>query len=492
MTPPSPSFHTTPEYWTELIAARKQRRLCAEQVDAIRTSCGSRCGKTHIGECAACYGKALDRMRRRYAESGEREWFTQRKAFLQELDGLFADAASRKDGSGSASGGGSGGRGVAAIEARIESEKEAWYRWVLRRHPEFLAARGGAGGETGGAVRQDELRGMLDDPDRSREGMVGMVWQGIGEPQDWAERLERLVDKVAALTGKPPNDDDGDGDGDGDDNQDDERKKKKKRKRNNEEKEKELKKLYVREFFLDPATGEPLRNARPYVDEYEAGGAATLEEVIGRIACGSQESRRVQPQREMHRLRLDDLRRAKTAFELNKAQAKGRAKAPEVVPGEDLYDLPTCLVCGARANAGEVLSCSVCQAVTQSGGRKKLTVYCTRECYEVGHESHVEMEHDCEADGRCAQLLDEDVVMENSASSTGAFACRACFEERDSALFCSERCALENIADHRLRRHGAATTSAEEAAGLVAPLAEVVGGILQRENPGLEMRLVAE
>ncbi|PNY29911.1 Uncharacterized protein TCAP_00177 [Tolypocladium capitatum] len=418
----SPSIHAMPEHWTELSAAKRRKRLCSEEVEALKTSCAKDCGKEHVAECSSCYGKVLDRMCLRYTESQDREWFTQRRAFLHELEGFFQDARDRK-------------RSLKCIEARIESEKEAWYRWVLRKYPEFIAV-------SDGGVNQDELRGMLDDPDRSRQELVSMMLEGAGKPPGWPASVEAFAEKVAATKADPA----------------------------------EVKQLYVAEFFMDRHTGHVLENAQRYLDEYAASETMLLEDIIDKIASDFQESRICQPQRDSHRRRLDELRRAKTAFEQNKLQAKGQLCGNQAfTASEELYNLPPCHVCGKTVDSNGVLSCSLCQAVTQMGGSKKLT------------GDHVEADHDCEAGGRCVQLRDEDVEMDDGTSQ--AVSCRECIDQKRMTLYCSYRCAGENIAEHRQSAHGV-ETEAEDARGLVALTEQVVESTLQRENPGLGMSRV--
>lgn len=329
----TPSVHSMPEHWTELNISRIQKKSCAEQVEAVKESCKKTCGKDNVAGCPECYGRLLEKLRARYAESDEREWFAQRKAFLHELDGLFQDAKDRK-------------RSIKSIEARIESEKEAWYRWVLRRYPEFIAS-------SDGVINKDELRGMLDDPDRSRDEMVQTMLEGIGQPADWPSSVEAFAEKAAATKSNAA----------------------------------ELKKLYVSEFFMNKTTGKVLENAQKYLDEYQNSETLSLEDVIDKIVQDCRQSRISMPQRDNHRKRLDELRRAKTAFEQNKMQAKGLRGAQAGSAGEELYSLPPCSVCQKTVNPQDVLSCSVCQAVAQLGGDSKLTLYCSEACYTKGHVS---------------------------------------------------------------------------------------------------------
>ncbi|KAL3955015.1 hypothetical protein ACCO45_010578 [Purpureocillium lilacinum] len=429
----SPSVHAMPEHWTELSAAKRQRQLCASDVEAIKTSCSSDCGKKHIAECSSCYGKVLDRMRQRYTESTDREWFTQRRAFLQELEGMFQDARDHT-------------KSLKLIEARIESEKEAWYRWVLRKYPEFIAAS-----ERG--ANQDELRAMLDDPDRSRDELVTMMLEGVGKPQGWPSSVETFADKVDAAKSDPA----------------------------------ELKKLYVAEFFITQPSGAVLDNAQKYLEEYQGSDGLTLEAMVDKIVSDIRESRSSQPQRENHQSRLAELRQAKTAFEQNKMQIKSQLSGNNAsAASEKLHNLPPCLVCKGEVDPNNVLSCSVCQAVAQMGGAKKMAVYCSEECFHKGHGDHVEAEHDCEAGEKCVQMRDEDVEMDDG--SFRSVSCKECLDERRITLYCSDRCAAENVAGHRQLVHGVKTAAGEgETLALVTPTQEAVEAALQRENPELKM-----
>lgn len=321
--------YALPEHWTELSAAREHRQQCTDQVNTVRRECAAGCGKKDVVECPDCFSKTLDLMRARYCDAEDREWFSQRRAFLNELDMLFADAKDHKV-------------DVKFIEDQIESEKEAWYRWVLRMYPEFLTA-----GDSG--VDRDELRGMLDDPDRSRQELIERVWEGVGKPARWSSDVDTLVDKMTGAKSDAS----------------------------------ELKKLYITYLFKDRSTGKVLQHAQKYLDAYEASDAMPLEEVIDRIAQDHRASMNTQPQRDSHKARLDELRRAKTAFEQNRLQAK-RLGAQVPAVAEELYHLPPCAVCERKVDPKDVFSCSLCQVMTQIGGKKKLTVYCSTECYRKG------------------------------------------------------------------------------------------------------------
>lgn len=437
-----------PEHWSELNAARSQRSLCAADVEKLKSSCVQDCGKKHVAECNDCYGKVLERMRKRYLESQEREWFSQRRAFLQELDDLFTDA---KDHKGS----------LQAIEAHINSEKEAWYRWVIRRHPDFLEVA-----EHNAPL--EEMKEMLGDPDRSREELVAMMWQGVGKPENWSEKLDTFVKKWSELKDKPD----------------------------------ELKQLYITEFFKRGSDGAVLDNAQSYLDEYLASDSLTLEQIVGRIVDDNYRSKSSQGQRDAHTSRLDELRRAKTAFEQKRKESKALLRQTQAK--SELYDLPPCTVCRRTVSIDDVFSCSLCQTIVQMGGGGKLTVYCSEDCYHKGQvsgtklapsmasvlnilqEDHIVKQHDCSAGEQCVQLTDEDAEMTDD--TTQAVLCKQCIGDRRATVYCSQRCASERLAAHMREAHGAG--SAADVKSAAVAISEVVGPTLEKENPTLKIEQV--
>ncbi|KAG5914471.1 hypothetical protein E4U42_000474, partial [Claviceps africana] len=99
---------------------------------------------------------------------------------------------------------------------------------------------------------------------------------------------------------------------------------------------------------------------------------------------------------------------------------------------------------------------------------------------------HVDSTHDCEAGDRCVQLGDEDVEMTDGTSTT--VCCNECLERKRATLYCSESCAVANMAKHRREKHGAGTAgAAEKARSLVSRLQQFVETTLADQNPGLKM-----
>ncbi|RFN50877.1 hypothetical protein FIE12Z_4823 [Fusarium flagelliforme] len=359
-----------PEHWTELSAARIHRQQCADEVDTIKRTCLEECGKRSVVDCEKCFPKVLERMRSRYCDAEGREWFSQRRAFLNELDVLFTDVKDHKK------------MDLKAIEDSIASEKEAWYRWVLRMYPRFLSV-----GDRG--ADPDELRAMLDDPVKRREELIERIWEGVGKPVNWESDVESLIEKMGAVKNDPT----------------------------------ALKQLYIDLFFKDSETGDAVENAQPYLEAYETSDTMSIEQVIDRIAQDLKASRTTEPQRDTHRGRLDELRRAKMAFEQNRLQNKSRAQVNQTPAVSDyLYDLPPCSVCSKSVDAKNVLSCPLCQALVQLGGRRRMTVYCSDECQGKGFDDHIDKEHDWAESASeavvCKDCVDQCDIREQGAIET--------------------------------------------------------------------------
>lgn len=321
-----------PEHWTELNASRENRRLCAEDVESIKKKWEAEGDSSKpVVQSPEHLGQILNRMLQRYQDSSDREWFSERRAVVLGLETMFSEA---KEGRVS----------LKEIEASIGSEKEAWYRWVLRKYPEFLAV-------AGPGVDQEDVRSILDDPDRSREELVAVVGQAVGMSADWSERVDAFAEKVVAAKGDSA----------------------------------ELKKLYISEFFKNPSTGETLQDAQEYLDMYEADRDMGLEAIIDKIIAANRADRNSQAQRGAHQRRLDELRRAKTAFEQNNVRSKSQKENPQAnLVDEAYYNLPPCSVCKKDVDPSRVIACPICQMILHMGGQKALTVYCSEGCYEKG------------------------------------------------------------------------------------------------------------
>ncbi|CAM1502172.1 Fc.00g041560.m01.CDS01 [Cosmosporella sp. VM-42] len=428
--------HALPEHWTELQASRTQKERCAKEINLIKIVCAAKHRKQSMslecpGCCRECYAKILDVMQARYCDSQVREWFTERKAFINELGVLFADAKEGKV-------------NLEVIEARIESEKEAWYRWVLRTYPEFLAI-------SDAGVDLDELRAMLDDPDKTREQLVEKVWEGVGKLSDWSEQIDGFAKEVEAVKDNPA----------------------------------ELKKLCISQFFKNAATRETLEHAQKYLDRYENTDGMLLVEIIDMIVHDERATKSSQPQRDIHRKRLDELRRAKTALEQNRVQAKARRQEAASAVAEELYDLPPCAHCGQPVDPIRPFSCTTCMAMVMLGSPQKLTVWCSKDHFKRDFENHAEY-HVCAEGENC--VGDEDEDMDDSDTS---MVCKQCVEEKTPFLWCSQECAFANLPRHREKKHGVTgLVTVGDLETMLLPFAELSAKTLKEKNPGVKFNPV--
>lgn len=105
----------------------------------------------------------------------------------------------------------------------------------------------------------------------------------------------------------------------------------------------------------------------------------------------------------------------------------------------------------------------------------------------VCQDEHAEAQHDCEAGNNCVQNYDEDVEMDDADPKM--VVCKECLDIKEITPYCSENCAVQNLAGHRLLKHEV-KTAAEEVQSLVSPLKEVVESILKDKNPGLTLSSV--
>lgn len=85
------------------------------------------------------------------------------------------------------------------------------------------------------------------------------------------------------------------------------------------------------------------------------------------------------------------------------------------------------------------------------------------------------------------QLLDDDEEMDDGVPKV--VCCNECLRLKRATLFCTQDCALNNIAKHRLAKHGARDIVAD-GRSLISPLHEFLDTTLTGQNPGLKFSLV--
>lgn len=419
-------------HWNELHLARTNQAKCTDDIEAIKKACAANHPAVqHVYHCKDCFPKVTDRMLQRFlGDDHDQEWFAHRRAFLVVMEAQLARVRDKE-------------LDLESVEKSVDHEKEAWYRGVLRKHSGFVCA-------SGNGVPAEELKDALEDTDRSRDDLVDMVWRSIGNPTDWESRIDAFLERWALA--KTPL---------------------------------EQKALYVDTFFKDSATGECLEGAQVYMEEYKNQEANDFYPIIEKIMAAKKDEKASEGKRGIHQGRLDELHRARTAFEELKAANKAQQRAAQAsAVGDQLYDLPGCKVCNGKVQPKDVLSCPVCQVICQKGGEKTLTVYCSEECHMQGQEQHVEKEHDCEAGDNCVQEGAEDAEMADN--SNGPVLCKQCLEqEKRATIFCTPQCSSKNIAKHMEAKHNAMTEQSGDSPEYVTSLQKAVEDAFKEINPGL-------
>jgi hypothetical protein len=455
--------NTLPKPWHDLENARKQRQRLREEIEKLRTTCEAEDGSQHVTECEKCYHKSLELIQSTYSEPWKKTWLSTRTTLR---DDLVTRIQAVKDSE----------AGLEAVEERLDQEKKSWYREVLLENPDFL--------DLGyNDVRREDLLAALADPECHIDDIINPVWESLDKPETWSDDLEAFIEKLSSA---------------GDDAS-------------------ALKGIYATELFKDKTTGAPLEHAQPYLDAFEGEGGAdvqSLDQVLETLIRDLSAGKSTGSLRNTLRKRLDELSRAKTAFEQNKAaQAKDRsaAAAREAAAKALLEPLPPCYTCQGVVDKTQVLSCSHCQLALQMAGEegregKKLTVYCSEECLQKGQVGqpltlllshvadaflqfkHEEEDHGCSAKENCKSrtLVSEDVDMDADSQILSPVACAQCLAEKELTVFCSSECADANIADHRQSKHNV-KTDPDDSSGTYTSMEEVVK-MLDEATSGLKIQ----
>ncbi|KAK2601017.1 hypothetical protein N8I77_010500 [Diaporthe amygdali] len=354
------------EAWDELAALRTRRGECAEEVARIKAKCAQDHPQhKHVLECRECYPKVIDRMRSWYLDTKNQEWFSGREVFLAELRALFAAALDHAV-------------GLEEIDARIDAERRKWYQEQIKaspsirksleeltNHKEVLAKVGS------GAPFEDLMEAMQAALD------------GSSSREDAKKSLDRL------MVAKSPE---------------------------------ERYQLYKETFFQGSSDEHVSEKTQLYADRLQTG--ATMDEIVNKISLDRRSSIGASDQKERNRKRIDELRRARAAHELQKSKkASGRKDSSQKPqpPSEILVNVHLCIILGLIIANGK-------------------------------QELHLEESHACASGNYCTQITDEDIDMD--MDSKWLLLCRECTHlHKVESIFCSMRCADVNFRRHREEVH---------------------------------------
>ncbi|KAI1258897.1 hypothetical protein F5Y18DRAFT_322711 [Xylariaceae sp. FL1019] len=387
------------EPWDELLVIRKERLLCEKDVQAIKEICAREHGKAHPIECKECWKVLLNRMRDRYLLSADKEWFAGRRAFLQELDSLFAQALQHEV-------------DIQTIEQRVMEEKKEWYRDKVRNLGLHVAAKTPADARTLQQKQNDrgipveqlgtELKASLKtDIDLSNEEF-GAFLESLKAAQSSPQSVQAKAEAYIEILFRPG-----------------------------------------RDLAADA-------KSQKYIDMIKDG--KPISEVINTIHRDQQSAKGGQDEKQQLQKKLEELTRAKAAHEADKAKRDEarQAKIRTTASSEAETVLGNCSVCGKGVNRERLVVCPICQVLAELYKvRSEPTFLCSEGCLEDGYQHHAKENHTCASGQGCTTLHDPDVEMDGTGGPVTIF-CKECVEDLETdSIFCSPRCYDANFQDHR-------------------------------------------
>ncbi|KAI3327406.1 hypothetical protein HD806DRAFT_392550 [Xylariaceae sp. AK1471] len=380
----------------ELETLSKGRRItfmCAEELETIRVTCIREHGKSHPVECPECWSRLVNRLRDRYLNSSIKEWLSGRRAFLQELDYLFAKAHKHEV-------------DLKTIEKRIADEKEVWFRDKVRNLGLQTATKSPTDART--------LQQILDDRDIPSDQLVSELRKWLGVDTELSKEMFKAFSK-----------------------------------QNKEETPTAKAQVWISALFQPQHDPAGAAKSLKYIDMLTDG--KPVVDVISAMVRDRQSSKVDTDQKQKLEKKLEELRRAKAAHDLAKAKRDQvrQEKARAAMASENAYNLPPCSVCNKAVDAQNFIACPLCQLPADLYKvLKEPTVFCSETCHDEGYGSHLEVSHECLSGANCLSLRDAEDRMEVD-ESTLVF-CRECAEDYgQESIFCSSRCLDVNFQRHR-------------------------------------------
>ncbi|KAI0118210.1 hypothetical protein GGR51DRAFT_498498 [Nemania sp. FL0031] len=378
--------------WDELETLQKGQRdsiACTKDLDNIKSSCIREHGKNHVVECPECWTRLINRLRDRYLNSPIKEWFSGRRAFLQELDDLFIKARQREV-------------DFKAIEQRIADEKKEWFRDKLRNlnlHPAAMSP-----------AEARALQQKLNDRDIPVDQLIPTLREYLGvDAELYEEVCNTFVNQVKV--GQPP------------------------AARGH---------AYVEALFQPERDPSIAAKSQKYVDLITDG--KPVAEVIGVMNRDRQSAKGDLDQKQRLQKKLEELRRARAAHQVR--QEKARAAMNDATDTQ-----PPCSVCEKPVNARKFLACPLCQLLaSQYKVLDAPTLFCSETCHEEGYDSHFQTSHECSSGQNCQNLTDPDSQMEVDEPLV-VFCRECVEHLGQVSTFCAVRCYSVNFQQHRDELH---------------------------------------
>lgn len=328
---------TMGEAWDDLDTFRRLRAECADGIKEITTACArDHPQHKHVIECRECYEKVIDRMRSRYSDAKATEkWFSVTvEPTRKELDELFTAAKEYKV-------------GLAEIDRRAEEERKRSYAHQVKASPSIRKS-------LEELVDGKELFASIGVKDATFDEVVAEVRKalrgpGVVKAEAGAEDAEKALQRL--MEAKTPE---------------------------------ERLQAYKQTFFSEKPDEAVAGKTQMYLDRLEEG--ATMDDIVNKIAVDRRSSIGAMDRKEMHKKRIEELRRARAAHELEKQRKASKDSVQNRQPTDAAYNAAPCNACGRQIDTLDYTACPICIALVEAGIRRKATTFCAKpKCFNGGY-----------------------------------------------------------------------------------------------------------
>lgn len=325
------------EPWDEILTLEKEWQSCADDVTAIKAACATDHGKRHVSECSECWSRVLNRMRDRYLNSATKEWFSGRRLFLQDLDTLFTQAHEKKT-------------DLKSIEQRIADEKREWFRDRVRNLGLQYATK------TPNEAKA--LQEVLNDRSIPVDQLASELRSIFNDDALLSDAtVHRFLDRLRAAESPDAR-----------------------------------KEICIELFFQPGHNAENDAKYQKYVDMVRSG--TWVFEVVNIMIRDRQVAKANQDQKQALQRKLEELRRARAAHEVDKTkkakirQDKANAAAAAAAAAESEDSLPPCAVCTKTVDPEDFHTCPICFVSAELYElQKEPLVFCSQDCSQQGYVS---------------------------------------------------------------------------------------------------------
>lgn len=330
------------EPWTEVAALHTDQSRCTKDVAAIKQACAKDHDKAHALECAECWPKLVNRLRDLFLKPSSPEWFAGRRDFVAELDALLVKAQSSHQ---------SQPPNLKQIDQRIRKEKEDWFR--------EKATSLGLPSAMESSTEARDLQSKLADRELPIEQLVLELRAAFPSGRPDASNERTFWQFLSKTDVAPPS---------------------------------EKAEVYIQAVLQPEVDAGNAAKAEKYIKLIR--GGTPPGQVLETLLRDRQSSRSEQDERNRLRKQLEELRRAKAAYQLAQTkrdkvrQDKARAAAAvadATAAAQQAQDLPPCATCAKTVDPEGFESCAVCQILSSHEVKgSRLVAWCSEQCRDRG------------------------------------------------------------------------------------------------------------